>query len=81
MIAQLQPSISQIRFYAEAALNVFETLDGELAAEVVQGELRSLVRYLDAFDNTNNAVFIHWVGEVELDIKIEDFVRNLESGD
>ncbi len=80
MIAELKPSISQIRFFAEAALSTYETLDGELAAEVIQGELRSLIRYLDALDNANNAVLIDWVGEVELDIKIEDFVRHLESG-
>ena len=46
-IAKITPSIGQIRFHAQAALNAFETLDLETATEVAQGELQTLLRYLD----------------------------------
>lgn len=81
MLATLVVNVGQVRWYAQAALNGFETLDLETAAEVAQSELRALIRYLDALDNTENAVAVNICGGVKPLIVLEDFVRDGEGRD
>lgn len=81
MIANLTASVEQIRHYAESALNGFETLDLETAAECAQGNLRGLLTYLDALDNTDSAVAVQVMGGVKPLIVLERLIGNGESGD
>ncbi len=81
MIAQLQPSISQIRLYVETAINAFETLDVETATEISRSNLKSLSLYLEAFDNADNPVSIVVVPGVKAHIKLENLVRDGQGGD
>ena len=81
MLAKISASNEQVRWYAQAALNAYETLDLETAAEVAQSELRALVRYLDALDNTDSAVAVNVVGGVEPIIVLEALITNCQSRD
>ena len=81
MIAKVVPSIEQVKWYVKAALNGFETLELETAAEMAQGNLRGLLAYLEAFDNADNSVAVSFVGGVEQVIVFEGFVRDSEDGD
>src|ERR1044072_7816267 len=74
MLVKISASNEQIRWYAQAALNGFETLDLETAAEVAQSELRALIRYLDALDNADNTVVVDVVGGVEPRIVLKSLV-------
>jgi hypothetical protein len=81
VIAKIEPSVEQIRWYAQAALNGFETLDLETAAEMARGNLRSLLLYLEAFDNADNTIVVSLVGGVKQVIEPEGLVRDTKSGD
>lgn len=81
MLAKIEPSVEQIRWYAQAALNGFETLDLEMAAECAKSELRALLLYLEAFDNTDNAVAVLVKSGVEPSIVLESLICDSESRD
>ena len=81
MIAKVTSSIEQIKWYAQSALNGFETLDLAMAAECAQSELRALIRYCEAFDNTDNTVAVLVNGGVEPKIVLECFVGDGERRD
>jgi len=81
MQLSLTPSVSQIRWYIESALNGFETLSLETAASEAQSELRALLRYLDALDSTNDAVAVLISGGVKPIIKLEGCVSDSEGRD
>jgi 6-phosphogluconolactonase/glucosamine-6-phosphate isomerase/deaminase len=81
MLVTLAVNVEQVRWYAQAALNSFETLDLETAAEVAQSELRALIRYLDAIDNTENTVAVNVCGGVKPLIVFENLVSDGESSD
>lgn len=81
MIAKISVSTEQVKWYAKAALNGFETLALETAAECAQSNLRALVLYLEAFDNTNDAVPVDVVGGVKPIIVLENVVGNSECRD
>jgi len=68
------PSVSQIRYYAQSALNSFDTLDAETAATVAQSDLRALIRYLDALDHADDASAVFVSGGVKPVIVLEDFI-------
>ena len=68
------PSTIQIKHYAESALSAFETLDLETAAEIAQKDLRCLLKYLEAFNFTDNVISMSLVSEVDVSIKLEDFI-------
>lgn len=78
MIAQLLADLPQIRWYAQGALNGFETLSPELAAEHAIGTLQSLIRYLDAFDDKNNSVAISIVEGIEPNVVLEGLLRDTQ---
>lgn len=77
MKARISPDMEQIKHYAQIALNGFGTLDLETAAEIAQGSLRDLLRYLAAFDHTDNTLAINLTEGVEQVIILEGFVRDL----
>jgi hypothetical protein len=81
MIAKISVSTEQIRWYAQAALNVYETLDVETAAEVAQSKLRALILYLEAFDNTDNAIAVNIKSGVKPIIVLENVIGNSEGRD
>lgn len=81
MIAELKPSISQIRFHVGEGLSAFETLRPEIAAEVAKNALKQLSEYLEAFDNADNAVSIVIVPGVKARIELENLVGNGQGGD
>lgn len=64
MIARLLPDASQLRFWAQSALNGFETLDPATAAEVAQADMRALLAYLDTLEGAD-AVTVSAVMQVE----------------
>lgn len=51
-ICRLVPHPDQIRYYAQSALNGFETLALEDAVSNAQDELREILNYLDRTDET-----------------------------
>jgi hypothetical protein len=81
VIARIEPSIEQIKWYVQAALNGFETLDLETAAEVAQSKLRALLRYCEAFDNTNKALAVSLASGVKPIIVLEGLVNDGQGGD
>lgn len=78
MQASLIPSVSQIRWHVESALNGFETLNLETAASEAQSELRALLRYLDALDNTNDVVVVLISSGVKPIIELKGFIGDSE---
>lgn len=81
MIVKISPSLEQIRWHVQAALNGFETLDPASAAECAKSELRALILYLDALDNTDDAVAILIEGGVKPKIVLEGLVGDCQSRD
>lgn len=49
MIALIGPHPSQLRYYAESALNSFDTLSDGAAISHAKDELRALLAYLETF--------------------------------
>jgi hypothetical protein len=52
MLVRLAPDPDQIRWYCQSALNSFKTLSLVDAADAAQGDLRSLLEYLDDAEQT-----------------------------
>jgi hypothetical protein len=78
MQARIIPDIEQIRYYAQGAMNGFETLDRETAVECAKSELAALLRYLVAFDNTDNAVPVLVSGSIKPRIVVESVVIDVQ---
>jgi hypothetical protein len=76
MQARLIPDIEQIRCYAQGALGAFETLDMETAVECAMSELNALLRYLVAFDYTDNAIPVLISSGIEPRIVVEGVVSD-----
>jgi len=70
VIARLIPDTSQLRFYAQSALNGFDTLDPEDAAENAKADLRSLLAYIGALDGAD-AVPILGIAQIEARVASE----------
>ena len=70
MIARLIPDPSQLRFWAQSALNAFDTLDCETAAEIARADIHSLLDYLAALEGAD-AVTVSSGGQVEARIALE----------
>ena len=81
MIASVAPSVPQIKYYAQSALNGFGTLGLPVAVECVKCKLSDLLRYVGAFDNANNTVSVLWSGGVESRIVVESLVSKSETGE
>jgi hypothetical protein len=81
VIANLTASVEQVRWHAQAALNGFETLDLETAAACAQSELRALILYLDALDNTDKTVSVFVKRGVKPEVVLEGIVGDGEGGD
>lgn len=62
MIVKLVAHPDQIRWWAQSALNAFDTLDADTAIEIARAELRALLAYLD---RTDDAVTVLGVKAVE----------------
>ncbi len=77
MIVKLAAHPDQIRYWAQSALNAFNTLDPETAAEVASADLRALLSYLD---RTENAVTVLGIAPVEAGIGDELPVGNPQIG-
>jgi hypothetical protein len=67
MIVKLTPHPDQIRHWVQDALNAFETLDHETAAEIAKSDMRSILAYLD---RTEDAVTV--LGIVPVETRIRD---------
>ncbi len=76
MIARLQVHPDQVRWYAQSALNGFETLESEDAIENAKADLRSLLAYLCALDRADNPVLVFDVAAIEPGIGLEVRVRD-----
>lgn len=70
MIARLVPDTSQLRFWTQSALNAFDTLDLETAAEVAQADLSAILTYLDALQRAD-AIPVSRGRQIEAGITLE----------
>jgi hypothetical protein len=64
------PSLKQIKHHAQAALNSFETLDGETQRYACQGHLRSLLGYIALLQSAKYLV-IRGISRVEGRVRFE----------
>ncbi len=81
MIATLSVSPSQIRWFAQSALNGFDDLSRDDAVENAKHDLRSLLAYLDALDGANDPVLELGVKSIEPGVRLEVRARNVEVAD
>lgn len=65
MIVSLSLSSDQIRYYAESALNGFETLTPDHAIENARSEIGAMVEYLNALSPADNAVPIFGLSVID----------------
>jgi hypothetical protein len=70
MKINVTPNIDQIRNYAKSALNVWGVLPDDLAKTNVISAMKSLLRYLDAFDKGDGIVVVGITG-IERGIRLE----------
>lgn len=70
MIATLIPSADQIRWYAQSALNSFDTLDRDDAISYAVEELRQLLAYLDALDTAEDPVLVAGAGAIKPGVRL-----------
>lgn len=71
MLAKLQPSSAQVRWYVQSALNGFETLDHDSAVENARQDLQSLLAYLDALALADEAVLVLGISGIEQGVRLE----------
>lgn len=74
MIARLVPDTSQIRFWAQSALNGFETLEPDDALENARADLHALLDYINGLEGAE-AIPVAGLIDVELRIALERAVR------
>jgi hypothetical protein len=78
MLVNITANVEQIKWHAQAALNVFETLELEAAAAEAQAELRALLGYLDRVDNANRSTPILSSVGVETVIEIKGVAGDIK---
>jgi hypothetical protein len=78
MIVKLAAHPDQIRWWAQSALNAFDTLDADTAIEIARAELAALLAYLD---RTDDAVTVLGIKAVEPRIGDEPNVGEFERRD
>ena len=66
----IAPSMRQIRYYVESAINAFETLPTQTAIESNLGHLRRLITYLDALDRGANVV-VAGISAIKAGVRLE----------
>ena len=67
MMVALAPHPAQIRYWAQSALNGFETLDRWDAVENARDDLRSILAYLAALDRADYASPVSGIRTIEAD--------------
>jgi hypothetical protein len=73
----VSPSVRQLRYYLESAINAFETLPTEEAIASNLGHLRRCQQYLDALDRAEHVV-VAGISPIEAGVRLE---RSLRDGD
>ena len=76
MIVALAPHPAQIRYWAQSALNGFETLEHWDAVENARDDLRSILAYIAALDGADYAIPIFGIETVKAGVGLK-----LVSGD
>lgn len=71
MLVRISPSADQIRFWAQAALGAFETLDCEDAIAEAKCDLASILAYLDALDAANDPILVPGIEAIVPGIRLE----------
>jgi hypothetical protein len=77
----LAPHPAQVRYWAQSALNGFETLDHWDAVENARDDLRSILSYLEALDRADYAVPIFGIETVKTGVGLELVAGNCGAAD
>lgn len=81
MLVRLLPSSDQVRWYAQTALNGFDTLDLIDAVENAKNDLQAILAYLDALDRANDAVLVPGIKSIESGVRLELAIGKLDQPD
>lgn len=71
MIAKLSVHPDQIRWYAQSALNGFDTLDKDDAIEHAKSDLRAILAYLAALDRADDPLLVAGVETIKPGVGLE----------
>jgi hypothetical protein len=71
MMVALAPHPAQIQYWAQSALNGFETLDHWDAVENAKDDLRSILEYVAALDRADYAVPILGIETIKAGVGLE----------
>ena len=79
MIAAIPPHPEQVRYYAQSALNGFDTLDHNQAVQNAKDELTGLLAYLGRFADYSVPIF--GKSQIEPYIRFEGQISNPQIDD